>query len=313
MICIEWWSYEICQLLSGQFGTDQLAAQIVCMQFIVIIFMVPLGLGIAASIRVGNMLGAGRPQSAHAAAVITILSEWVFALAMWTVLFFGRHDLPHIFNSDPDVLDIAIPILFLGSFLQIADGTQGTCSGIVAGCGRQVAGALFNFIGYQVIGLPIGIVLAFYFDYKVFGLWCGLACGSCTAAVLMLTTVLRTNWEEQSKLAIERCELEEEEIEALNLNESSSVASLDASIVSSADEGTPLLDKNLKQRRSRLFLRRFLQTLLFALVLAAGILVRSEFELVQVLSSRTDAEARLGVAGYTCQRTMISASQCPQL
>jgi len=71
-MCIEWWSFEICQFLAGILGPAELAVQVAIQTLISVTFMLSVGVSIAVSIRVGNSLGAGDGASASTAAALAI-------------------------------------------------------------------------------------------------------------------------------------------------------------------------------------------------------------------------------------------------
>jgi MATE family multidrug resistance protein len=73
MVCAEWWGFEIHALVSGLLGTVPLAAQTLCLNTVSISFMIPLGIGIAATTRVGNLMGANKP---HTAALFYRVAIW---------------------------------------------------------------------------------------------------------------------------------------------------------------------------------------------------------------------------------------------
>lgn len=80
--------------------------------------------------------------------------------------------------------------------------SQGVISGIVRGAGRQLYGAIINFIAYYVIGLPLGIPLALATDLGIMGMWIGLLCASVTQALLYIVLLCCMNWEKESEKAM---------------------------------------------------------------------------------------------------------------
>lgn len=138
----EWWAFEIVALAAGRLGTIPLAAQSVIMTADQIINTVPFGLGVAASARIGNLLGAQRPQetrrAAHCAAVLsTIMGALILAVLMGTKDVFGR-----LFNDDDRVVELVSKVMPFVALFQIADGLNGSCGGVLRGMGRQWVGAV---------------------------------------------------------------------------------------------------------------------------------------------------------------------------
>ena len=131
MICLEWWVFETCQFLAGSFGTAALAAQISILQFSSIWFMIPLGLrcaaprvwlpvtphSTAASIRVGNHLGANDGPAARLTAHVAIIVDALYGglaraaapltgtgLLIVAVVLSSRHQLARLLSSDAEGL-----------------------------------------------------------------------------------------------------------------------------------------------------------------------------------------------------------------
>lgn len=63
---------------------------------------------------------------------------------------------------------------------------QMSLSGIIRGCGRQMLGAVVNFIAYYLVGLPIGISLALAAKMGALGMWMGLASASFVQVMMLL-------------------------------------------------------------------------------------------------------------------------------
>jgi hypothetical protein len=81
------------------------------------------------------------------------------------------------------------------------------------GIGAQKLGALFMFISFYIFGIPVALLFAFVFQWKVVGLWGGLTVGLCMVAILyFIKIVFFINWEKEVKLAKERVSKEEMEI-----------------------------------------------------------------------------------------------------
>lgn len=155
MICMEWMSFEVCSLLAGWLGAAELAAQAIVINTLSLAFMLPLGLSVAASIRVGNFLGAGQAgdakRSAAAVMSLTAASQTLVGVA----LFLGRRGIALAYTDEHEVVALVDSLLLVVAFFALPDGTQGVLSGILRGCGRQLAGGLANVAAYAVIGLPI--------------------------------------------------------------------------------------------------------------------------------------------------------------
>ncbi|PAA87708.1 hypothetical protein BOX15_Mlig004257g1 [Macrostomum lignano] len=194
LIALEEWSFEISTIVAGTLGEVQLGAQSIVFQMEAISYMIPFGISVAVNIRVGQQLGGNQPLGAAQSFRIGLLMMSVTALLMLTIFASLRNYLPFIFSSDEEIVHVASNVLpILGAF-QIADGVTATSSGAIRGCGRQIQGAVVLFVGFYIIGLPMGISLALATDLQVLGMWIGLLVGYSIEAVAFCCLVLRLNW-----------------------------------------------------------------------------------------------------------------------
>lgn len=199
----EWWAFEIVALAAGRLGTIPLAAQSVIMTADQVINTIPFGLGVAASARIGNLLGAQRPRetrrAAHCAAVLsTVMGALILAVLMGTKDIFGR-----LFNDDDRVVELVAEVMPFVALFQIADGLNGSCGGVLRGMGRQWVGALVNIVSYYCGALPGGIYLAFH-GWGLAGLWVGQCVALYLVGILEWVIVGLSNWEKEVKRASDR-------------------------------------------------------------------------------------------------------------
>jgi MATE family multidrug resistance protein len=200
----EWWAFEIVALAAGRLGTIPLAAQSVIMTSDQVINTVPFGIGVAASSRVGNLLGArdatGAKRASHAAAWLSILAGTLLLV----VLMATRDVFGLIFNDDADVVALVSHVMPLVALFQIADGLNGSCGGALRGMGRQHVGALVNVVSYYGGALPLGVWLAFH-GWGLQGLWVGQCVALYCVGVLEWAIVgVWTDFDQQVEYAFER-------------------------------------------------------------------------------------------------------------
>ncbi len=189
MLALEYWAFAISTLWAGRLGGIELAAHSIALNLASITYMVPLGIGLGASARVGNLIGAGDPRGAQRAA-------WVaFALgggvmALFALLFVaGRSVIPHWFTVDATVVALAATLLPIVAAFELFDGLQVVGSGVLRGMGRTRPAALFNLIGYYVLGLPLAAWLGRPERLGLVGIWWGLALGLAVVAGLSVAWV----------------------------------------------------------------------------------------------------------------------------
>ena len=106
MLCLEWWSFELCALAAGWLGAIQLDSFVVVLQVQSFIFMIPLGLSIAISTVTGNRLGAGQPQAAKQGAAVAIFIGLVTQTVVAVICLAARSQLGSLFSSDEAVVEL---------------------------------------------------------------------------------------------------------------------------------------------------------------------------------------------------------------
>jgi len=171
--------------LAGRLGPLTLAAHQLTLNLASLTFMVPLGLGHAAAARVGQALGRGdKAEAARAGRAALALGTAFMTLtglsfAGAPAFFLG------LFGVGAAVVAAAKPLLFCSAAFQVFDGAQTVLSGGLRGWGETRRPLLYNLIGHWVVGLPIGVYLAFSRGWGAVGLWCGLVAGLTAVAGLL--------------------------------------------------------------------------------------------------------------------------------
>ncbi|XP_012661382.1 multidrug and toxin extrusion protein 2-like [Otolemur garnettii] len=194
MVCIEWWTFEIGTFLAGLIDVTELGTQGIIYELASVAYLVPLGFGVAASVRVGNALGAGDVEQARCSCTTVILCAGVCALVLGLLLAALKDVVAYVFTSDKEIIDLASQVMPLFAPFHLFDALAGTCGGVLRGTGKQKIGAILNAIGYYVFGFPIGISLMFAAKLGIIGLWSGLIVCVFFQALFYLVYILRINW-----------------------------------------------------------------------------------------------------------------------
>ena len=176
--------------LMGLIGKEALAAHSVAIQIASVAFMVPLGLGMSATVRVGLAYGAndhaGIARAGWAAFGLAFGYSCCTAIAM---IFFGRAlvgvFLPLGVAENQPVIALATAFLVFAGIFQLADGAQATASGMLRGLNDTRVPMVYAAVGYWVMGLPLAAFLGLATPLKGRGIWMGLAGGLAVVAVLM--------------------------------------------------------------------------------------------------------------------------------
>ena len=188
-ISLEMWVFGTVAVIMGSLGSTELAGHQIALQLAALSFMVPLGLAGAAASRVGNAIGRGDQERARRAARLSL------TLGASVMVFFGLlfalipEQLARLFTPDRSAIQMAALLLPIAAAFQIADGTQVVGAGILRGTADTRFPAIIAFIGYWVLGLPVGLLLAFTLGWGPRGLWWGLTLGLASVAVMFVTRI----------------------------------------------------------------------------------------------------------------------------
>jgi len=189
MLALEYWAFAISSMWAGWLGPVDLAAHSIALNLASITYMVPLGIGLGASARVGNLIGAGDPRGAQRAAWVAFALGGA-VMACFALLFvLGRSLIPYAFTRDAAVVTLAATLLPIVAAFELFDGLQVVGSGVLRGMGRTRPAALFNLVGYYALGLPLAAWLGRPERLGLVGIWWGLALGLAVVAALSVAWV----------------------------------------------------------------------------------------------------------------------------
>jgi len=194
MVCSEWWAFEVVSLAASYLGTVALAAQSIVVQTSGLLYTIPFGVSIAASNRVGNLIGKGDHRSAKVASRVSIALAILFGMFNSTMLIIFKGHWGRLFSEDEDVVSTVAMVLPLVAVFQISDGIAGVGGGVLRGVGLQHLGAYLNLIAYYVVAFPIGYILAFKMDFGLKGLWSALCLALWMVSLGELWVIFKTNW-----------------------------------------------------------------------------------------------------------------------
>jgi MATE family multidrug resistance protein len=178
--------------LMGLIDRASLAAHAIAIQIATLSFMVPMGIGQAATVRVGLAFGARDEAGIGRAGWLALLIGTGYACCAAAILFAIPHRLIAIFIdiTDPanaEIVRLGSLFLRVAALFQLADGAQAIGAGALRGMHDTRVPMLFAAVGYWVIGIGIGTMLAFPLQMRGVGIWIGLASGLGVVAVLILT------------------------------------------------------------------------------------------------------------------------------
>lgn len=186
--------------LSGTLGKNPQAANQIALNLSSMTFMVAMGMGVAAMVRVGNQKGFRQFKELRRIAFSIFLLTAIFEILFAICFLLFREQFPKLYVDMNDVTNyvdnreviaIASKLLLAAAIFQISDGIQVVVLGALRGMQDVWIPTFICFISYFVIGLPVSYYLGKASAYGSFGIWLGLLAGLTVAAILLF---LRFNY-----------------------------------------------------------------------------------------------------------------------
>lgn len=181
--------------MSGMLGKNPQAANQIALNLTSMTYMVALGLGVTAMIRVGNEKGRQDFISLRKVAISTFILVFLMS-SLFCLFFVFTHSLlpwlyldgnaPEISSDVFTVVEIASDLILIAAFFQIADGLQAVVLGALRGIQDVIIPAFLIFISYGAIGFPISYYLGLKTEWAASGIWMGLLTGLTLSALLLL-------------------------------------------------------------------------------------------------------------------------------
>jgi MATE family multidrug resistance protein len=174
----------------SRFGAAALAAHQICLGISSVTFMVPTAIGQASTVRVGFHLGAGDPGLARQAGFLSLGLGIAFMALAAACLRLSAAPIIHLFISSDDpllpaILTMGKQLIALAALFQIFDGAQAVAAGALRGLRDTRVPLLAALLGYWGIGLPLGVLLAFFLKWGPTGLWWGFVAGLALVSSLL--------------------------------------------------------------------------------------------------------------------------------
>src|SRR6478736_4494476 len=188
---LEYGLFGAAVLLMGLIGTTALAAHQIALQVTAILFMVPLGIGMAATVRVGHAVGRNDPAAVKRAGFVATLLGIVLVSALTLTVIVGRYAVARFFFGEAaasagDAVDLTATLLAVGATFFVADGIQTIAAGALRGLNDTRVPLAFAAISYWLIGFTAAYGLAFRAGFGAVGVWIGLSCGTAVYAILLV-------------------------------------------------------------------------------------------------------------------------------
>ena len=180
--------------LSGLLGKNPQAANQIALNLSTVTYMVAMGFGVAAMIRVGNQKGKSNYIELRRVAISIFLLIFIFDFIFCVIFLLFNDQLPWLYldfeNSSNlkdiyEVVKLSSGLLIISAFFQISDGLQAVVLGALRGLQDVNLPALIAFFSYVLIGLPISYILGVKLNFGVNGIWYGLLSGLTSSSILL--------------------------------------------------------------------------------------------------------------------------------
>lgn len=176
-------------LLISPLGPVTVAAHQIAINFSSMIFMLPMSIGTAVSIRVGHQLGEKSVEGAKRSVKVGLMIGQCTALATAGLTILFRYDIISLYSGNPEVVELAAHLMIMAAIYQCSDAVQVIAAGSLRGYKDMRAIFSRTFIAYWVVGMPLGYILGMT-NWLVpamgaTGFWIGIIIGLSTAALLL--------------------------------------------------------------------------------------------------------------------------------
>jgi MATE family, multidrug efflux pump len=181
--------FAVATALIGRLDAVSLAAHQIALNTVSFTFMVPLGVGAAAAVRVGQALGRGEAKAAKDAGWAALCLGGAFMACSAVALWVFPEWISRIYTPEGAVIRAGASLLIVAGFFQLFDGLQVVATGALRGAGDTHTPMICHLVAYWAIGLPLGYYFCFSRGWGAKGLWMGLA-----LALILIGMVLVLVW-----------------------------------------------------------------------------------------------------------------------
>lgn len=205
MLFAEAFAYDFDTALASRISTAAVDAHTIL--YSVASFMVmslPFGMGVAGTIRVGNLLGAGCPRNARTTGNIILLTCTFIMLLTGLLMLALRQHIGALFVDDSSVIALTAAVTPVMAGVMLWAGLNSAAAGVLRGMGQQALVLLINITSYWTLGLILGYIMAFTLGMGLRGLWYGLLLACLSSASIEMAYFLFTDMEHHMKLAQQR-------------------------------------------------------------------------------------------------------------
>ena len=161
----------------------------------------PLGIGVAASHRVGNLIGSGDAKGAKFVARIPYILSFIVGSVELVLIMSCKNFYGYVFSDSRAVVELTAHVLPVIAFFQISDLVNGGAAGILRGVAKTHLAGISNLVAYYGVGLTSAYYLCFSRGMGLLGLWTGVIIGSLALAAIQTLWIVLINWEKEVEKA----------------------------------------------------------------------------------------------------------------
>jgi MATE family multidrug resistance protein len=188
---MEYGLFSAAAILMGLISTTALAAHQIALQVAAILFMVPFGIGMAATVRVGHAVGRNDAAAVKRAGFIATVLGVAIVCTLTLAVILGRFAVARFFFGEnvsgvTATVELTATLLMVGATFFVTDGVQTVAAGALRGMNDTRLPLLFAAISYWLIGFSAAYGLGFWAKFGAVGVWIGLSCGTAVYAVLLV-------------------------------------------------------------------------------------------------------------------------------
>ncbi|KAF0692563.1 Aste57867_16375 [Aphanomyces stellatus] len=206
MMMIEWGAIELLTLVAGLMPNSLVTIGVnsILANTLNLAYMPYFGLSIAATIRMGNLLGANEPEKAKRVMFLTLRLCFGCAFASGLTIVLLSPVLPRLLINDTQIVQRGATALFFIVPLHIVDAMNAACQGCFRAMGKQDTASGVNAAAFYIVGVPVAVFCGLYLEWSVEGLWAGFTLGSLTAFVIYQILLTKIDWAQVAQEAIDR-------------------------------------------------------------------------------------------------------------
>lgn len=185
--------FSTAALVISPLGDIVIAAHQIAISITSQLFMIPLSLALALTIRVGQYYGAQNWDAMRQVQKLGFVVATVLACITMLFLWLARGWIIHAYNDNPAVFDVAFGLVLYAIAYQLMDAWQVTAAGCLRGMQDTKGPMWITLLAYWVVAFPVGVYLTRYADFSAAGVWVGLIVGLIVACILLVARLWMTN------------------------------------------------------------------------------------------------------------------------